>query len=352
MPPFLRLDRAKTRPPCALGSLALGLLLLGLGCEAAPEPAPTEPDVTSDVSVPTDTTAPSDIPSGANRPPELERIGDRVVPVGRPLVITVVARDPDDDPLTYSVFGNFPDGARFDKQTGRFEWSPSEAGRTYFLTFVVSDGVDFDRETIRIQVVESLTEEPPVFTPLGDMAVPVETDFQLRVEATDPNGGTITYGTAEALPAQATLEPATGILRWRPTQAEAGRPFGIEFTATDGAASASMRITLVVDDGRDGLQLPPVFSMSKTAVATAGEALSLNVAASDPNGDPLSLSILGGLPEGAQLDGTTFRWTPPQALAGQVIRLPFTAKDGTFTAVHIVAITVQRASSGVCFEDP
>src|SRR5690606_3256410 len=119
-------------------------------------------------------------------------------------------RDADQDALSYSLYGTLPDGARFDKTAHRFEWTPASVGQVVFLTFVVSDGQAFDRETVRIEVVDEVEAHPPVFAPVGDQQLTVGRGFALELEATDPDGDTLTFGFERQLPDGATLDPATG----------------------------------------------------------------------------------------------------------------------------------------------
>jgi hypothetical protein len=340
----------KTRFPAHIPAL-LGLTLALTSSACGDDGPAASTDIPRDTSNSNDSGPAADTTSG-NRPPELERIGDRVVAVDRTLVIVANARDPDDDPLTWSLFGNVPDGARFDKAARRFEWTPTEAGRTVFLTFMVSDGTDFDRETIRIQVVTELTENAPVFTPLGDRALPVGVPWELRLEATDPDGETVTYGHEDALPEGATLDPTSGIFAWTPSADQAGIVHEVVFLASDASASARLPLRFVVDDGRAGLALPPAFTMSKAASATAGQRLDLALGATDPNGDALTFAVLGESPSGATLAGNTWTWTPATEDAGRAVRIVFTASDGTFTAVHTVTVSVQRPAAGSCGSDP
>lgn len=76
---------------------------------------------------------------------------------GNPLVFYVKAEDP--DAADSLVFGDVDltglDGAKFDKDTGEFSWTPSEAnvGNTYPVTFTVTDCADQPiQRTVRIQV--------------------------------------------------------------------------------------------------------------------------------------------------------------------------------------------------------
>ena len=88
-----------------------------------------------------------------NRPPVLQRIGDRGVPKGGSLTLELVAFDPDGHNLTYSVSGN-PAGSSLSGTT--FLWTPTSGqSGTYQVTFTVKDGKGgTDTETITLRIVE------------------------------------------------------------------------------------------------------------------------------------------------------------------------------------------------------
>jgi len=85
-------------------------------------------------------------------PPVLEPIGNKTVNENETLQFTVSAYDPDGDAITYSA-ENLPYGASFDSESGLFIWTPdyTQAG-VYEITFIASDGVLTDSETIEIVV--------------------------------------------------------------------------------------------------------------------------------------------------------------------------------------------------------
>jgi len=332
--------------PSLFGSLPLLLIALG----ACGDDSGGGSDTTS----PGDTTfIQPDGNGGGNRAPELERIGDRVVAVGKSLVITLAAKDPDGDPLTYSVFGNLPEGARFDKIEHRFEWSPSAAGVTVFLTFVVSDGTDFDRETVRIQVDETATSNPPTFVEAGDQIVKPGETFSLKLVATDPDGDRLTFGHEGTLPDGAELDTKTGEMTWRvPGSLAAGAPVRVTFTVSDGSGSDTMTVNFIVDDGSGNVPQPPRFTAPGNVTAKAGEQVTITLQATDPNGDAVTFSIKSGGPAGAALNGSTFTWTPGAGDVGKTYTVTFAATDGTLTALADAKITVTSGQTGPCTPDP
>lgn len=93
----------------------------------------------------------------ADRRSRLQLIGDKEVDEGRSLKFTVLASDPDRDPVALSASG-LPSGASFNDNrngTGAFSWTPLEnqAG-TYSVTFEASDQNQSEEETIAITVNE------------------------------------------------------------------------------------------------------------------------------------------------------------------------------------------------------
>jgi hypothetical protein len=79
---------------------------------------------------------------------------DKVASVGKLLIFTIAASDPDGGPLSYSA-ASLPDGSSFDANTGTFSWTPryDQAG-VYSVRFEVSDGDLTDYEDVNITVVQ------------------------------------------------------------------------------------------------------------------------------------------------------------------------------------------------------
>ena len=90
-----------------------------------------------------------------NQPPQLNLIGEKSVDEGQLLTFTILATDPDGDPLSYSA-SNLPSGAAFDPDTRAFSWTPrsDQAGTYSNVHFEVSDGEFTDAEDVTITVVK------------------------------------------------------------------------------------------------------------------------------------------------------------------------------------------------------
>ena len=150
-------------------------------------------------------------PAG-NSPPLLNPIGDKTVEAEQTLVITLNASDPDGDTLTYSAAG-LPEGASFDAPTRTFTWTPArdQEGTHTGIHFEVSDGGLIDSEDIDIEV--TAINRPPLLDPIGDKTVEAEQTLVITLNASDPDGDTLTYSAA-GLPDDALFEDRT--FTWTP----------------------------------------------------------------------------------------------------------------------------------------
>lgn len=320
----------------------LGLLLVSLaGCPSdAPPPSSQFLD------------AGGQNPTG-NTPPELVRIGDRIVAVGENLIIELEASDVDGDLLSFSSFGKLPLGSKFNKGEHRFEWTPTLSGQTVYLTFVVSDGQSFDRETIRIEVVKEKANHGPTFQVIGDQQAIVGEPFGLQLVATDADGDAIKFSVDGELPEQSNLDPATGIFVWTPKANLAGQTIRLSFVVSDGMLSDAMDVNVIVfKDGSTAGPAPPTFPPIDPQVAQLETTFTLKLLASDPNGDPLTFSIYTGAPPDSTLSDDVFSYTPKDSEEGFTFVTTFSVSDGVFTAYQTVDISVKKSAGPIsCYDD-
>ena len=118
------------------------------------------------------------------------------------LNFSISATDPDGQAVTYSVSG-LPSGAVFASQA--FAWTPSydQAG-AYSVTFAADDGQAQDSETITIAVIH--VNRAPVLANIDDKSAWVGIALDFTIDATDPDGDTVTYS---AIAAPRKRPPAT-----------------------------------------------------------------------------------------------------------------------------------------------
>ena len=122
---------------------------------------------------------------------------------------SISARDPDGDSIVYYA-SDMPLGATFAGDT--FSWKPgyNQAG-SYDVTFVASDSVLGDMETITISVAN--TNIAPALKTIGDKLVAEGTELSFAVVATDPDADALSYS-AQNLPAGALF--SNGMFTWTP----------------------------------------------------------------------------------------------------------------------------------------
>ncbi|HEY5503853.1 MAG TPA: putative Ig domain-containing protein, partial [Sedimentisphaerales bacterium] len=176
--------------------------------------------------------------NNVNRPPVLATIGNKSINEKSTLSFSISATDADSDPITYSA-QNLPSGATFVGQT--FSWTPDyiRAG-TYQVTFIASDGQAQDSKTITITVNKA--NQAPVLSKIDDKSVYTNNLLAFNVNATDPDGDTVTYS-ATGLPIGATF--AGQSFRWTPAPNQAGT-YHVNFIASDGRLQDSETITIIV----------------------------------------------------------------------------------------------------------
>jgi serine protease len=273
---------------------------------------------------------------GTNAAPVLGAIGDRTVAEGSTLAFTVTATDADGDELAYSATG-LPTGASLDATTGAFSWTPdyTQSG-IYTVTFMVSDGVLTDSETITITVTN--TNRAPVMGAIGDRSVAQGVNLSFTVGASDADDDPLSYS-ATGLPTGATFDGATGLFSWTPGFTQSG-PFEVTFTVSDGDLEDFETITITVTLTN---QAPVLDAIGDRTVAE-GSALEFTVTATDADGDELTYGATG-LPMGTTFDSATgfFSWTPSYEQAG-TYEVTFTVSDGVLTDSEMITITVTNTN--------
>ncbi len=346
--------RHPVRRACASALVALAAACGGGGGEGSPpDAADPGPDLLPDIPYVKDTAPPLTDAGGGNHPPVLSRIGDRVVAVGETLTLSVEASDPDGDPLTFSVYGDIPQGAKFDKETRVFTWVPLQADKVVYLTFVVSDGTDMDRETVEVRVVAEKTGHPPVFEKVSDQPVQAGVPVSLALKAHDPDGDALEYGVLGQAPPQSQMDSKTGVFTWTPPKTLDGSVVTVGFVVSDGTYKDQMEVRFLVGDVPGAH--PPVFDPVPDQKAIVGQEVRFTIHASDPDGEAVTLALDAGKPGGATFDAGAgeFRWTPGPQDAGRTVTLRFSATDGEWTAYLTVKVHVESATPPpACSDDP
>ncbi|WP_253262202.1 Ig-like domain-containing protein [Ramlibacter montanisoli] len=189
------------------------------------------------------------------------------------LQFTLVGTDPDGDALRYTPVGTLPEGAFFDGSNGRFEWLPSHAqAGDYTLNFTVSDASGA-QDSMAVQVAIADVNRAPLLSftnHLAELGQPLE----FSVAASDEDLGETLVFSAQGLPEGATLDAATGQLRWTPGAGQAG-DYLVIVGVSDGKSTVQRGLALRALTQPQGPQVAIVLTPSFPAVPGQPVAISV-----------------------------------------------------------------------------
>jgi hypothetical protein len=274
-----------------------------------------------------------------NHAPVLASIGNQSFAEGTSLTFTISAVDADSDALEYSASG-VPDGATFDAVQRQFRWTTdydsSSNNRVFPVTFTATDGVSSDSETVTITIID--VNRAPLITALGTFNLTAGEAFDLDIEASDPDGDTLTYS-ANNLPDGSVFVPLTRTFSWIPSDEQSGR-HEITFVVSDGQDSVADVAFFIVEHGNEAPVLTPIGGQR----VAEGSELTFTLTAADANEDSLTYAV-SGLPEGALFNSAShvFSWTPDYADAG-TYAVDFSVSDGVLSDYETVEIVVSNTN--------
>ncbi|MBX3443487.1 MAG: putative Ig domain-containing protein [Planctomyces sp.] len=174
-------------------------------------------------------------------------------------------------------------------------------------------------------------EYRPRVTPAGLQTVMRGTPFSLTLKAEnwDPAYGKPLFAIQGDAPEGLSLNEESGALKWDPPSSVATGEYKLRVVATgadEPSASVPVDLTLKLRNPNR----PPKFKPVTNPRAYLGRLLTLDLSAEDPDqGDRLSYSLSGNVPQGAQLDARTgrFTWTPSEDLDAGDIRIEVSVTD-------------------------
>jgi hypothetical protein len=282
-----------------------------------------------------------------NRPPVLDTIGDQTGAEGTLLEIPVIASDPDQDELEFTVLGS-PVHSTFEPDgygNYSFIWVPDyDQSGIYHVNFTVSDGSAVVFENVKITVLN--TNQAPELAPIGNKVIQEGNPLTFLVTATDPDGDTLEYK-AQPLPSGATFVDSQ--FQWIPEYDQTGI-YTVNFTATDpGDLGDFEMITITVSD----TNRPPVLDLIGSQTVAEGIVLRFAVNATDPDGNPLIFST-SALPQGARFEpgineNYSLNWTPGYEQSG-LYHVNFTVSDGSLLDYENVTINVTNTNRAPVFD--
>lgn len=258
-----------------------------------------------------------------NTPPVLTNPGDQSNDEGGVVSLALSATDADGHPLTYGASG-LPPGLTINTSTGLISGtisSSAASGSPYTVAATAGDGIATDSE-IFVWTVTDVTA--PVLTNPGAQSNDEGDVVSLALAATDADGDPLTYG-ASGLPPGLSIDTSTGVISGTlSSTAASGSPYTVMVSAGDGSATDSELFSWTATNPA------PVVTNPGAQSNDEGDVVSLQIVASDSDGDTLTYGALG-LPPGLSVDtstGVILGTVQAGASAGSSYPVTVTAADG------------------------
>ena len=259
-----------------------------------------------------------------NTPPQLTVPANQTLDELTPLNVSASATDVDLPPnsLTFSL-NTPPEGMTINPATGAISWTPAEAQgpAAYTIAVVVMDDSPSAINAQHLSTTNSFTVSvrevnlPPHLTLPPSQVVDELKPITLAAAATDGDlpANTLTFSLI-APPAGMTINPATGVINWTPTEAQGPSTETITVSVSDNGTpplSATGTFNIVVND----VNTPPVLpAQSNVAI---DELTRLNVTNTAIDSDIPLNSVSYALispPAGAVISAAgVISWTPSEA---------------------------------------
>jgi hypothetical protein len=290
------------------------------------------------------------VSEAGNQVPVLAFIGPRSTTENINLSFTVSASDPDSTIPTLSA-DSLPLGASFVNNgdgTGSFDWTPdfTQSGTYNVIFYAADDSSAVDSEMVLITVNEA-GNQTPVLAPIGNQIVLEGGSLSLVISATDADS-TIPVLTTSTLPPNASFADSgdgTGDFRFDPSYTQSGI-ISVTFYADDGLAVDSELIFITITEA--GNQ-DPVLSAIGPQVVIEGQTLVVSISASDPEGNPPTLTSSAPPPNAGFVDsggGTgDFTFSPDFTQAGPYSMTFYATDDSAAVDSEVVTITVNEAGN-------
>lgn len=273
---------------------------------------------------------------GGNRVPEPQDLTAETEP-GTPVAIPVplTGIDPDMEPVTLVSASDPPLGTAVVTGPAEITYTPDAGCHDDAFTYVVSDGTAQVAAQVRVLMNCAPVAVADTATTPEDQAV----DVDVLANDTDEDGDALSVTEVVSQPAHGTAAVVAGKVRYTPAADHCSPPVDtFTYRISDGHGhDATAAVTVTVSCGND-------------APVTAGDAVAVpedtptvvDVLANDtdPDGDPLTLTQVGGAGHGTTTsNGATVRYTPTADYCGPD-SFTYSASDGGATTTATVTVAV------------
>ncbi|HYG38805.1 MAG TPA: fibronectin type III domain-containing protein [Cytophagales bacterium] len=273
--------------------------------------------------------------NNVNRAPQLAAIGNAEVNELSDLIIDLSGTDADGDTISFSATG-LPSFATFSNSgsgTGSINVNPEigDAG-SYNVTVTVTDAnTDTSSETFTLKV-NKLNLNAPVIATIGNKTLDENTNQSYALTASDADGDAVTLS-ATGLPSFATFTSTgngTGTLAVAPSYSHSGVYSNVIISANDGnGGSSTQTISITVNN----VNRAPIVAQIGTQSINEGTSLTVNIIASDADGDVLTLTATNLPADFSAFTNTgngtaTLKFSPGFSNSGTYNNVTITVVDG------------------------
>jgi hypothetical protein len=278
-----------------------------------------------------------------NKPPVLAPISDATVTAGETFTYTVDATDPDGDDLTYSLTTNPASNMTIDQNTGVINWTPTAVG-SYEVTVEVFDGELTDTQNFTVTV--STDNQAPLIISVPVTSVTLGEIYIYPVEATDPEGNTLTFSLTTNPSTDMVINEDSGVITWTP--AAAGN-YEVTVEVSDGSESTTQSFAITVDKAL--LTSIVVLPHSMTLEIGESEAITSVIAhydnGTEANITPLTAcTYVSNKPSVATVSSDGVVTGVSSCTASTPVTITVTYIEDSITQTDIVSVVVTNPSPG------
>ena len=196
---------------------------------------------------------------------------------------------------------------------------------------------------VDITVKSYATNHAPVLAELQDVSIQENQTLTLQATATDADipAQQLVFSLQSA-PEGMTIDSATGLIRWTPSEAQGPSTNRFIVTVTDNGQpvrSAQRVVQVIVQE----VNTAPVMSAIDNQTAAPGKLVSIELKATDSDipANQLSYSIVQG-PSGGVINSNRFEWTPLEGLGSRTESVTIRVNDdGTPSLSATQSFTIQ-----------
>ena len=250
--------------------------------------------------------------------------------------------------IAYSI-GDAGDGDQFEINGNalKFKSTSDRTQDSYALTILSSGGFGESNSRDVVITVTGIQPSTPLNIYAGsDLTVPEGDTVTLNGTVIDAGSGTLTYSWSHNSSSTIQLtNPASPSTTFTAPEVDENTAITFTLTADDGTVTATDSLVVTVTDGPI-LNSPPVADAGQDQAVQEGRTVTLNGAATDPDGDSLTYAWSHDstleITFNASLPAATF--AAPQVDADTIVTFTLTVSDGLANSTDTVLVTVKDTS--------